>query len=239
VALSYYLVASGKTGPDELRLMPFLILGSDVMKFFAFLAAVSLTIITFPTKVDAAFVLSIDPADLTFNGPGNHAIDIRIQFVDDGNPNTLSGYTMRFGSSANASSSILPNGVVFISATEGLPVSGGQFFSLTANSVAAANFTLPGNTIIPLTPTTLFTINATLGNAASYALGIDFQNAQRGGLLGTEVGGEFFNPNSPTTDLAFTLTAVPEPSSFVIIACFTGIGVYRILRRRDGGLTAS
>jgi hypothetical protein len=202
------------------------------------LAVVPLFLFVFATKLSfAGFALTVDPADLNFNGPGNYNVDFQIAYVPSG-LNTLSGYTIRFGSPANASLGVLPAGVSVNSASEVLPVSsGGALFNYNnlANSLAASNLGIPGNTAISATPTTLFTLNFALGNDASYNVGVDLDNAQRGGLFAEQIATEFFNPNN-LTDLSFTLnnlSAVPEPTS-ILTAASLGLGgmFYRRKRRK-------
>lgn len=187
--------------------------------------------------VHSAFVLGPKSADLQFNGAGNHSVDFILTHNGVG-ASTLSGYTIRFGSTANASLGVLPSGVSATGATERLNVSGGlnglfNYNTLT-NSLSASNFSVAG----PFADlgsggsATLFTLALTLGSASSYTIGVDFQNAQRGGLLGPEIGNEFFSPNSPTTDFSFTLLqAVPEPSAMILIAALTAIGAFRNRRK--------
>lgn len=180
-------------------------------------------------------ILSANPSTLNFNGAGPHLVELMIRHDGNG-ANTLSGYTIRFGSVANASLGVLPSGVTASAATtvEGLLVSSNGLFSLNpaTNTVSASS--LVGNTTISTTDTTLFRLGLTLGNAATYNIGVDFQNAQRGGLFATDISSEFFNPNSATTDFSFTLTnvtAVPEPSSMLLLAGAMTAGV--ICFRRD------
>ncbi len=186
----------------------------------------------------AAFALFVDPADLQFNGPGNHSIDFVISHNGVG-ASSLSGYTIRLGQPANANLGVLPSGVSVTAATQRLNVSGSGLFSYnqTNNTVAASNLAASG----PFADignggsANLFTLDLVLGAASSYTVGVDFQNAQRGGLFATDISAEFFNPNSPTTDFSFTLQAVPEPSSITMCVLGLSLGSGRIIRRLRSG----
>jgi hypothetical protein len=182
----------------------------------------------------ADFLVSVRPADLQFDGPGSHTINFQIAHNGAG-PSTLSGYTMRIGSTANASQGMLPAGVTALSATEVLPVSTNNLFSLNSATNTIAASSLGGDQNIGNAGTaTLFSLNLNLGSAASYSIGVDFQNAQRGGLFATDISSEFFNPNSATTDFSFTLqntAAIPEPSSIALVLGSFGIALLRSRRR--------
>lgn len=190
------------------------------------------------TPATAGFVLSVDPGTLQFDGPGTHTIGVLV--THDGSGATdLSGYTIRFGTPANASVGTEPLGVDFISATEVLDVSGGGLFSFNdvTNTVAASNLAFGPFSDVGLDGTaTLFTLDMMLGAESSYEIGVDFQNAQRGGLFATQIGNEFFSPNSPTTDFAFVLTnnvsAIPEPSSIALLGLLS-CGAAARLRNRS------
>ena len=193
-------------------------------------------------QTSAAFLITVDPADLQFNGAGNHIVDFLITHNGSG-ASTLSGYTIRFGSPANASLGVMPTGVTATGATQVLNVSGagGLFnYNTATNTLAVSNLTINGpfadvgnggNAI-------LFSLNLVLGSASSYTIGVDFQNAQRGGLLATEIGNEFFNPNSPTTDFSFTLQSVPEPSSLLLVVSISAMGCRRLFRKSPGSKPA-
>jgi len=189
----------------------------------------------FVGSANAGFQLFIPAADLQFNGPGAHQVNVRVTH-DGVGPSSLSGYTMRFGSPANAFLGVLPIGVTATSATEILPVSSQPaLFSLDplTNTVAASS--LAGDQDIGSGGSAnLFRLNLNVGTASSYTIGVDFQNAQRGGLFATEIGNEFFPANSPTTDLTFTITAVPEPTSFWLTAATIGIASVFSRRRSMG-----
>lgn len=220
------------------------------MKPLYCLAVLTIVFVCANNPVQAAFVLGPKSADLQFNGAGTHSVDFVITHNGVG-ASTLSGYTMRFGSTANASLGVLPSGVSATGATERLNVSGGlnglfNYNTLT-NSLSASNFSVAG----PFADlgsggsATLFTLALNLGSASSYTIGVDFQNAQRGGLLGTEIGNEFFDPNSPTTDFSFTLIqAVPEPTSLIMAATLLILGIIHNRRklsstsRAEAGLPA-
>ncbi len=187
------------------------------------------------TQASAAFLITADPADLQFNGAGNHIVDFLITHNGVG-ASSLSGYTIRFGSPANASLGVMPAGVTATGASQVLNVSGagGLFnYNTATNTVAVSNLTIGG----PFADignggnAVLFSLNLVLGSASSYTIGVDFQNAQRGGLLATEIGNEFFNPNSPTTDFSFTLQSVPEPSSLLLVVSMSALGCRRLFRK--------
>ncbi len=183
----------------------------------------------------AGLILSANPATLNFNGAGPHIVELMIRH-DGVGLNTLSGYTVRFGSVANASLGVLPTGVTATSATESLLVSSNGLFSLNTATNTVSASSLVGNTTIPTTNTALFRLSVNVGNAATYDIGVDFQNAQRGGLFATDISGEFFNPNSPTTDFSFTLTnvtAVPEPSSLLLLSATIAAGAFYSRRRKQ------
>ncbi len=205
------------------------------MKKLGFVLALVVASSLVGPSAKAAFVLSVDPADLTFAGPGTHEVDVLIRWDGVGNAG-VSGYTIRFGNPANASLGEDPTGVSFDTATERTMISSNLLFNLNpaTNSVAATSFV--GDTAIPTTAQPLFSLGLTLGNAASYAIGVDFQNAQRGGLFAQDISSEFFNPNNPQTDFTFTLTqavAVPEPSSMLALVGMMGCGAFRAYRRRN------
>ena len=188
-------------------------------------------------QANAAFVLSIDPATLTFNGAGVHTINMQITHIADSGPSTISGYTMRFGSLADASQGVMPTGVVSLSATNTLGV--GELFSLdpTTNQVAAATFFGADTDIGNGQTQTLFSMDLQLDDLPSYVIGVDFRDANRGTVLTfVDASAEFFDPNSPTTDFSFTLTnsvtAIPEPGSFLALACLGAGGAW--YRRRQG-----
>ncbi len=198
---------------------------------------VSMMFLVFTARASiAGFALSIDPADLNFNGAGNYNVDLQIAYANPG-ANTISGYTIRLGSPADASQGVVPAGTTINSATEGLIVASPGLFNFNnlTNTVAASNLGIPGNTVVPGTATTLFSLNVALGNASSYTFGVDLQNAQRDGLFATQIAEEFYNPNNTMTDFTFTLTnvsAVPEPTS-ILTAASLGLGgmFYRRKRR--------
>ena len=213
------------------------------MKKMMFIFAVALASIAGSKSVHAEFALAADPADLTFNGAGMHTVDFLITHNGVGQT-TLSGYTIRFGSPADASQGLLPAGVTAVSATEGLVLPGtlGSTklfdFNSSTNTVGASSFA--GDATVPNGGTeTLFSLDLNLGSDPSYTFGVDFQNAQRGGLFASQVGSEFFNPNSATTDFSFTLTntlaAVPEPSSILTAATLGFAGVFYRRRRSKLG----
>ncbi len=183
----------------------------------------------------ANFLLSVDPADLQFNGAGAHSVDLRVTHSAPG-ASTISGYTIRFGSAANANLGVLPAGVTATSATIGLPLPATVLFNLNMATNTVAGSSLGGDADVGnLATATLFTLNLNLGNATSYVIGVDFQNAQRGGLFATDISNEF-DPNSPTTDFTFTLqntVAVPEPSSLSLLVGAIGIAAWNRRRRQS------
>jgi hypothetical protein len=201
-------------------------------RFATLLCVVSLWFVN--ATANAGMILFIAPEDLQFSGPGAHQVDVRVQHDGTG-ASTLSGYTIRFGTAANASLGVLPAGVTAISATESLPVSSNGLFSLNASTTTVAASSLIGDQNIGVGGiATLFTLNLNLGAGPTYTIGVDFQNAQRGGLFATQIGSEFFPTNSPTTDFSFTLTAVPEPSTCVMLIGTAGVvGFIRRRRKRQ------
>ncbi len=207
----------------------FVKLGENMRKLTS---SIALTIVAIVSSVsNAGFIVFADPTDLTFNGSGAHAVDIRVRHDGTG-LSTLSGYTIRFGSPANASAGVLPTGVTATSATIGLDLPAPQLFSLDPATNTVAGTSLGGNADVGNGATaTLFTLNLNLGNASSYQIGVDIQNAQRGGLLSTEISSEF-NASSTTTDFSFTLAvaAIPEPTSLSLL--IGSIGIAALGRRR-------
>lgn len=179
------------------------------------------------SAVHAAFTLSIDPTTLTFNGPGNHTINVLLTHDGTG-LSTFSGMTLRFGGVADASLGVLPDGVVVNSATEGAVFLGESFdFDPATNTVAMASLVAANSDVGASQTVSLFTMELNLANKWSYDIGVDFQNAQRGNILTVieDISGEFFATNQ-NTDFQFTLTnavAVPEPGSMLVLAAM-GIG---------------
>jgi hypothetical protein len=195
----------------------------------ALVASALLGTALFSTASHAGFIVFVDDADLIFDGPGPHAVPVRIRHNGTG-PSTLSGYTIKFGSPANASLGVLPAGVTFDSATIGLDLLAPRLFNLDSASNSVAGTSLSGDADVGIGGTqTLFTLNMTLGAASSYEIGVDVQNAQRGGLLSTEIASEF-NASSPTTDFSFTL-AIPEPTSLSLLIGSMGVAVLSRRRR--------
>lgn len=182
----------------------------------------------------AGFLVFADPADLQITGPGPRAVDIQIRHNGSG-LSTLSGYTIRFGSPANASLGVLPAGVTASSATAVLAFPSQLFnFSTDTNSVAHSGLGLadPVNVDIGNNGVaTLFTMNFNLAGSGPYTIGVDVQNAQRGGLLATEIASEF-NASSPTTDFSFTLSAIPEPTSLSLLVGSMGFAMLSRRRRQ-------
>jgi hypothetical protein len=180
----------------------------------------------------AGFLVFADPNDLLFNGPGAHAVDIQVRHDGTG-LSTLSGYTIRFGSSANASLGVLPAGVSATSAVIGLALPATQLFGLDTSTNSVAGSSLGGDANVGVGGTaTLFTLNLNLGGAPTYTIGVDVQNAQRGGLFASEIASEF-NAASPTTDFSFSLAlaAIPEPTSLSLLIGSMGIAVLSRRRR--------
>lgn len=200
-----------------------------------FSSATLLVTLLFTGFANAGFVTFIPLSDLQFNGPGAHQVNVRITHDGIG-PSTLSGYTIRFGSPANASLGVLPPGVIATSAVELLPVSSQPaLFSLDSLTNTVAATSLVGNQDIGSGGSAnLFRLNLDVGTASSYTIGVDFQNAQRGGLIATQIRSEFFPADSPTTDFTFTITAIPEPTSFALIAVALGTASVFGRRRRMG-----
>ena len=202
------------------------------MQKLSFAIALSIACIA-ADSVRANFILSVDPATLQFNGAGTKGVGIRARHDGTG-PSTLSGYTIRFGSTANASQGVLPAGVTATGATIGLALPATQLFSFDPLTNTVAGSSLGGDADVGNNGTaTLFTLNLNLGAASSYTIGVDFQNAQRGGLFSTNIGNEFVATNSPTTDFTFTLTnaaAIPEPTSLALLV--GSIGIASLSRRR-------
>jgi len=189
------------------------------------------TCFSLQAQVESAFMIGINPSSLTFAGPGAHSVGVTITHFGGGF-STLSGYTIRFGLPSDASSGVLPLGVTANSATEVLVLPAPALFSLDPATNTVAGSSLAGDFDIGVNGTaTLFNLNLNLGNAASYTIGVDFQNAERGGLLAADISSEFTGQTSPTTDFTFTLTAVPEPNSVLLFGA--AIGIYGALRCRN------
>jgi PEP-CTERM motif len=183
---------------------------------------------------EAGFALTPESTDLNFNGAGAHVVDFLVVHNGSG-ASTLSGYTLRFGSPSNANLGVLPSGVTATGATQGLPIPSSLFsYDTPTNTAAAAGLGFGDADVGTGGTATLFSLNLNLGSAASYTIGVDFQNAQRGGLFATQIGNEFFNPDSPTTDFTFTLTnvsAVPEPTSILTAVSLGMAGMFYRRRR--------
>jgi len=198
---------------------------------FALVTFFTLGQVSFCQIAQADFILSIDPATLTFNGKGNHTVNVLITHDGTGF-STFSGMTLRFGEVADASLGVLPTGAKINSATKGA-VFIGELFDLDPdnNEISMSTFFAANSDVGASQTVSLFTMEFNLKNKQSYDIGVDFRAAQRGNISSgiAEIGDEFFNPNSPTTDFQFTLTnavAVPEPGSFLVLAAMGVGGAY-------------
>ncbi len=200
-----------------------------------FFLSVALHQLLFCQESEAAFTLSIDPATLTFNGAGAHTVNVLITHDGTGE-STFSGMSLKFGEVANASLGVLPVGATINGATRGSVFVGESFdFDVENNRVSMVTIAAANSDVGVSQTATLFSLQFTLADLPSFNIGVDFVGAQRNPALSglIEIGDEFFNPNSDTTDFQFTLTnsvAVPEPSSFLALAGLSVAGLY--YRRR-------
>lgn len=174
----------------------------------------------------AGFVLSVNPDDLTFSGPGAHSVDVVVTH-DGSGLSTFSGYSIRFGP--------VPSGASLDGAVEVLVFDDFTFDAPTKdvsglNLLTDADLGVSGSA-------TLFTLQYTLGGDASYVMPFDFLGAIRGDFSSSvDISSEF---TAPTSFTLMTSTAVPEPGSFAALSLVAGLIGYRHRRKRQLAGTAN
>lgn len=177
------------------------------------------------TKASAAFTVQFDPAQTTVNAPGTFTIDLTITHDGSADASTISGFTIDISEPAA--------GLTFAN-----PSAGDLNFQFAPNlstspglvTIGAAGFgdVNVGNTATVRLMTLDFIVDNSVTNT-TFPINMTLRNANRGGFF--DIASEFTVNNG-----SFNVTAVPEPSSFAILALVT-TAVVRRRRRKDSKAT--
>lgn len=166
-------------------------------------------------QAGAGFVISVDPADLVFTGPGLHEVDLTMSY-DGSGADTFNGIQIDITDAANAPvvQGDVPTG--FTGVVVASNVNSGDRFALGD----LLNFTVPAAPGELLT-----TLTFDVQDNQAFTIGLELQSLTRDSVM---VDDPVTLPSSFTVS---PVTAVPEPSCAFLLAAAVGIGAHR--RRRS------
>lgn len=169
---------------------------------------------------NAAFVVSVNPDALRYDGSGIHEIDLFLSFEDSGidRVDTLDALQIDI---TNAPNAVVRQGTVPSDIT-------GQFFpSFNVNTGNRFGWGGLGDVSIPTNPGVLLaTLTFEVSTPQDFTIGLDFVKATRSSTL---VDGDTLGDRGiVSVPSSFTVTAIPEPTSAVVLL---SIGAVVCLRR--------
>ncbi|TWT82988.1 hypothetical protein CA13_44510 [Planctomycetes bacterium CA13] len=176
-------------------------------------------------SADAAFVVKFDPNMTTIVSNGTTqtvSVDLLIDYMDDGNPNTLSAYTFNITDPGTGLTFTNP-----LAADYAWDFGPSLSMDLAGDSqVLSSNFS-SGNFVVPEGSTrSLMTLDFVVDGSVidqTFPLNLSVLNASRN--LFTDIESEFsFDAGQ------FVVTSVPEPSTASVLAL--GVGLCTLRRRK-------